>query len=109
MDNIPEEHKKLLRSNPDKFRHYFDEPYGIGMSTKVLQQMEQEEEIEKNKRGVVADVALQNIGGVADAVKETLDFVEGLTDAARKKGVPLPAYDFSQGKLLNADEVLKER
>ena len=109
MDNIPEEHKKLLRSNPDKFRNYFDETYGIGMSTKVLQQMEQEEEIEKNKRGVVADVALQTIGGVADAVQETLDFGAGLTDAARKKGVPLPAYDFSQGKLLNADEVLKER
>ena len=45
MDNIPEEHKKLLRSNPDKYSNYFDKTYGSGMSIKVLQQLEQEEEI----------------------------------------------------------------
>ena len=109
MDNIPQAHKDLLKSNPDKYSNFFDETYGFGMSRKVLQQLEHEDEIDKNKRGIVSDVALQAVGGVADAVQETLDFGAGLTDAARKKGVPLPAYDFSQGKLLNADEVLKER
>ena len=41
--------------------------------------------------------------------KEVLDFGAGITDEARKKGIPLPAYDWSQGKLLSSDEVLIER
>ncbi len=108
-DNISQEHKDLLRSNPEKYRRMFDEQYGSGAADRILAQMDSEAEIEANKRGVVSDIATQAIGGIADAAQETLDFGAGLTDAARKAGVPLPAYDFTQDKLLNADEVLKER
>ena len=108
-DNIPQDHKDLLRSNPDKYRNFFDQTYGFGSANKVLQQMDTEADQAENKRGVVADVATQAIGGVADAAQEVLDFGAGITDEARKKGIPLPAYDFHQGKLLSSDEVLIER
>ena len=107
-DGIPQEHKDLLRSNPEKYREEFDKTYGSGASTSVLQQMETLEQQEASKRGVVADVALQAVGGVGQAVQEVVDLGAGITDAARKKGVPIPAYDFTQGKLLSSEEVLQE-
>ena len=61
MDNIPQEHKDLLRSNPDEFTKFFDEKYGIGSAQRVLTQMDSEAEIDANKRGVVSDVATQVI------------------------------------------------
>ena len=109
MDGIPQEHKNLLRANPDKYRQFFEEQYGAGSASTILQQMEAEDAANQNKRGVVADTITQVGGGVLDAVQETIDFGAGLTDEARKIGIPIPAYDFSQGKLLSSDEVLAER
>ena len=87
-DNIPQQHKDLLYSNPEKYRDYFEKTYGFGSASKVLQQLQEEKNEAENKRGVVKDVAVQAAGGIADAAQETLDFGAGITDAARKAGVP---------------------
>ncbi len=60
--------------------------------------MEAEDAANQNKRGVVADTITQVGAGVLDAVQETLDFGAGLTDEARKIGIPLPYVYLGRGK-----------
>ena len=47
MNNIPDEHKDLLFSNPEKYKKFFDKTYGHGASDKVLQTMRATKEEEE--------------------------------------------------------------
>ena len=73
-DNIPQQHKDLLYSNPEKYRDYFEKTYGFGSASKVLQQLQEEKDEAENKRGVISDIGTQAVGGIADATQEVLDF-----------------------------------
>ena len=106
--NIPQEHIDRLTANPAEAA-LFDEIYGAGASTKYLQEEETTEVDKQPVKGFVGNTII----GAKEAIRETLETLEGLSDAA-EENLPMGGLTFgseaSNGfiEYLNPEEYKKK-